>query len=147
MQLKSPPINVGSHMQKVATKLGHEVTVFSSGHQAYSNYTTTAELPSFESLAESFFSLAETRLSETQKFVLWMSARLLKFHTLTVTALADLLSRRSTVPYSTVKWNLRTLMELGFITGGDSESRGRPASLTASASMLAEHLERTNNWE
>ncbi|MGY5875323.1 MAG: hypothetical protein RTU30_06235 [Candidatus Thorarchaeota archaeon] len=147
MKVTNPPINVGSHMQKVAMKLGHEVSVFSSGHEAYSNYSTTAELPSFESLAESFFSLAETRLSETQKFVLWMSARLLKYHKLTVTALADLLSRRSTVPYSTVKWNLRTLMELGFLMGGDSESRGTPASLTASASMLAEYLDRTNNWE
>ena len=126
-------------------KLGHEVSGFSSGHQAYSLKTQTADLPSFESLMESFFSLAEARLTSTQKFVLRMCKQLLRFHTLTVTALADLLSRSSTVKYSTAKWNLRSLMELGFLTGGDAECRGLPASLTTSASMLADYLDRSND--
>jgi hypothetical protein len=121
-------------------KLGHEVNVFSSGHEAEFSHTACTELPSFDSLAESFFKLAEARMSDTMKLLLRMSEQLLRFHTLTVTALADMLSRRSNVPYSTVKWNLRLLMELGLLIGGDTEHRGRPASLTPTACMLVHYL-------
>ncbi len=68
------------------------------------------------------------------------SQRLLKFHDLTVTALADLVSRSSSIPYSTVKWNLRSLREMGLLTGGDMRSKGEPARLTPEALMLADYL-------
>ena len=95
---------------------------------------------SFRSLVASFFRLANSRLSDTQKTVLTESHRLLKFHDLTVTALADLVSRYSSVPYSTVKWNLRSLKDMGLLTGGDMSSKGEPAQLTPEAQMLADHL-------
>ena len=97
----------------------------------------------FQSLAASFFRLAEARMSDTQKQVLRMSHELLKYHELSMTALADLVSRRSTVAYSTCKWNLRSLKNMGLLTGGDLESRGQLARLTLEAQMLADYLENT----
>ncbi|MFW9944597.1 MAG: hypothetical protein ACFFB7_06325 [Candidatus Sifarchaeia archaeon] len=79
-------------------------------------------------------------MSENQKLVLRVSAELLKYSDLTVTALADLVSRRTTVPYSTAKWNLRSLMNMGLLTGGDMENKGQPARLTSSAIMLVDFL-------
>jgi hypothetical protein len=70
-----------------------------------------------------------------------MSAKVLEYHDLTVTALADYMSQRSHVPYSTLKWNLRLLTKMGLLLGGDTENRGRKASLTGAARMLVRHLE------
>jgi hypothetical protein len=118
--------------------------VFSSGHQVSEQFTHPADKPTFESLAASFLRLADLRLNSSQKTVLRMSAQLLEHHCLTVTGLADLLSRRSTVPYSTAKWNLRSLMDLELLAGGDSQSRGLQASLTPSGQMLAAYLEESD---
>ncbi|MFX1369864.1 MAG: hypothetical protein ACFFAY_14810 [Promethearchaeota archaeon] len=128
----------------MSTKSTHEVNVFSSGNEASENYKYQAK-PSFESLASSFLLLADDRMSHTQKLVLQMSARLLRHHDLTVTALADLVSRRSSVPYSTVKWNLRSLMDLGFLYGGSSQNKGQPAKCSDSALMLVAYLEEQND--
>jgi DNA-binding transcriptional ArsR family regulator len=95
---------------------------------------------SFQSLASSFFRLAETRLSDTQKQVLRMSHKVLTFHELTLTALAELVSRSSSLAYSTVKWNLRALKNMGLLTGGNLDSKGQRACLTNEARMLAEYL-------
>jgi DNA-binding transcriptional ArsR family regulator len=97
---------------------------------------------SFNRLVASFFQLANARMSDTQKTVLKLSRQLLKFNSLTVTALADLVSRRSNVPYSTVKWNLRSLKEMGLLTGGDMNCKGERASLTREAQMLADYFEK-----
>jgi len=96
----------------------------------------------FNSLVASFFQLAEARMSDTQKTVLKLSKRLLKFNDLTVTALADQVSRRSNVPYSTVKWNLRSLKDMGLLTGGDLSCKGERASLTREAQMLADYFDK-----
>jgi len=133
------PINVGSQTQKVSPKFTQEVNVFSSAHQVQQSHEPFAK-PSFDSLAASFFSLADLRMSENQKLVLRVSAELLKHNDLTVTALADLVSRRTTVPYSTAKWNLRSLISMGLLTGGDMENKGQPARLTSAALMLADFL-------
>ena len=95
----------------------------------------------FQSLAASFFKLADARLSDTQKQVLRMSHELLKHHEMTLTALADQVSRRSTVPYSTCKWNLRSLKNMGLLNGGNLGSKGQLACLTTEAQMLADYLE------
>ena len=124
----------------MSIKLTHEVNVFSSGHEASEEHKYQAR-PSFESLASSFFRLADDRMSQTQKLVLWMSARLLRYHDLTVTALADLVSRRSSVPYSTVKWNLRCLIHLGLLHGGNTSKRGQKARCSETGLMLAEFFE------
>jgi DNA-binding transcriptional ArsR family regulator len=105
--------------------------VFSSDRKVSTN---------FNSLVASFFRLAESRLSTTQKTVLMRSYMALRFHDLTVTALADQVSRSSKVPYSTVKWNLRSLKEMGLLTGGDLSSKGELAQLTPEAQMLADYL-------
>lgn len=96
---------------------------------------------SFNSLVASFFRLAEARMSDTQKTVLKLSHQVLKFNDLTVTALADLVSRRSNVPYSTAKWNLRSLREMGLLTCGNSYCKGGNARLTREARMLADYFE------
>lgn len=95
----------------------------------------------FQSLAASFFRLADARLSDTQKQVLRMSRELLKHHEMTLTALADQVSQRSAVPYSTVKWNLRSLKNMGLLNGGTLSSKGQLACLTTEAQMLADYLE------
>ena len=96
----------------------------------------------FNSLVASFFQLASARMSDTQKTVLKMSHHLLKFNDLTVTALADRVSRRSNVPYSTAKWNLRSLKEMGLLTGGNTHCKGEYARLTREAHMLADYFDR-----
>jgi DNA-binding transcriptional ArsR family regulator len=126
------PINIGSQTQKVTIKLRHEVNVFSSDRKV----STT----NFNSLVTSFFHLAEARMSDTQKTVLKLSHQILKFNDLTVTALADLVSRRFSVPYSTVKWNLRSLKEMGLLTSGSSHCKGGRVSLTRAAQMLADYF-------
>jgi len=122
-------------------KLATEVSVFSSGHKA--NFTESAykELPSFQCLMNSFLKLAESRMSDAMKRTLMLSARLLRFHVLTITSLADKISRKSSMPYSTVKWNLRYLMRLGLIDGGDNDHRGKEARLTKIGCFLVQHME------
>ena len=125
----------------MSAKFAKEVNVFSSANQVFQESHKPFAKPSFESLAASFLSLAEMRMSETQKHVLRVSAQLLRHNDLTVTALADLVSRRTSVAYSTVKWNLRSLLDLGLLSGGDMENRGQLAKLTDAAVMLANFLE------
>jgi hypothetical protein len=96
--------------------------------------------PSFESLQSAFLKLAETRLSPTQKTVLQASVNALQYREMTLTALADLVSRKTSVPYSTVKWNLRTLVDLGLLFGGDAVNRGEPARFSNEAVMVVQHL-------
>ncbi len=96
----------------------------------------------FCSLAAAFCTLADARLTDTQKQVLVVSYRLLEFRELSMTALADLVSRNSSVPYSTVKWNLRSLREMSLMSGGDLTSKGEPAKLTEEARMLAAYFEK-----
>ncbi|MHA1247950.1 MAG: hypothetical protein ACTSPE_11530 [Candidatus Thorarchaeota archaeon] len=96
--------------------------------------------PALDMLMRSFLQLADMRLTDTQKTVLRVSAEVLRFHELTMTALADMVSRRTGIPYSTVKWNLRFLADLGLINGGNHRSRGRKAELTGPATMLVRYL-------
>lgn len=133
------PIDVGS-LRQVGAKSADEVDTFSGGRESPELDAKPTEKPSFESLASAFLRLADVRMSDTQKAVLRTTAWLLTFHDLTVTGLADQVSRRSSLPYSTVKWNLRALMELGLLVGGDKATRGLQASLTATGIMLADYL-------
>jgi DNA-binding transcriptional ArsR family regulator len=98
----------------------------------------------FSSLVATLLQLANARLSNTQKTVLMAAHRLLKHNDLTVTALADQVSRRSAVPYSTVKWNLRSLKEMGLLKCGDMCSKGENACLTFEAKMLADFFEKNH---
>ncbi len=94
----------------------------------------------FCGLVEVFINIASARMSDSQKLVLCTSYDVLKHNNMTLTALADVISRRTGVPYSTVKWNLRSLVDLGLLVGGDANNRGEPACFTESGLMLVEHL-------
>ena len=134
-----PPIDVGSQLQKVNVKLPLEVAAFSTGLSACKECERTS---SFANLATAYLSLAEARMSTTQKIVLKSSVHVLTHNELTLTSLADRVSRKTGVPYSTVKWNVRALVNLGLLKGGDVSSRGQLASFTLTADMLAKYLER-----
>ncbi len=97
--------------------------------------------PSFRSLAIVFVNLAESKMSQTQKLVLIESERTLRFREISLTSLADLISRSTGVAYSTVKWNIRSLVSMGFLVGGDATNRGEPARCTEVAKMLVNHLD------
>ena len=60
---------------------------------------------------------------------------------MTLTSLADRISRTTKIPYSTVKWNLRVLVNLGLLVGGSAESRGKHAGFTSIAVMLIAFFE------
>jgi DNA-binding transcriptional ArsR family regulator len=120
--------------------------MFSSGHKATEQNSTPKRHTSFENLAATFFKVADARLSDTQKQLLCECYSVLTYHKLAVTALADLVSQRTKVPYSTVKWNLRSLMDMGLLEGGNSERRGRHARLTSSAEMLVRYLSKTEEY-
>jgi hypothetical protein len=135
------PIVVGSEVQQVSTKSPLKVNVFSSRPEACSMCEQSPYGSAFESLKSAFLSMAEARLSPTQKKVLQSSVKTLEYRDLTLTALADQVSRKSGVAYSTVKWNLKSLVEMGLLVGGDTTNRGAPAEFTEVAIMLAKHLE------
>jgi hypothetical protein len=131
------PIDLGLQTQKVTLKLSH--TAVNAFLRSFSGREVST---TFQSLLASFLQLADARLSDTQKQVLRMSRDLLKFHELTMTSLADLMSQRSNVPYSTCKWNLRSLKDMGLLTGGDLQNKGQFACLSDEARMLVDYLER-----
>lgn len=133
-----PPIDVGSQLQKVNAKLPLEVAAFSTGLSACKECERTS---SFTNLATAYLSLAEARMSTTQKIVLKSSVQMLTSNELTLTSLADKVSRKTGVPYSTVKWNVRVLVNLGLLNGGDIHRRGKLASFTTTADMLVRYLE------
>ncbi|MDF1538391.1 MAG: hypothetical protein P1Q69_05770 [Candidatus Thorarchaeota archaeon] len=125
----------------MSTKSPLKVNVFSSRPDACAMCEQSPYGPAFESLKSAFLNMAETRLSPTQKTVLQCSVRTLEFRTLTLTALADQVSRKTGVAYSTVKWNLKSLVEMSLLTGGDADNRGEHARFSEVAVMLAKHLE------
>lgn len=96
---------------------------------------------SFRRLVSVFLKLAESKMNSTQKAVLVCSVNLLRHREVSLTSLADMVSRKSGVAYSTVKWNLRSLVSMGLLAGGDSSNRGEPAQFTEEALMLVEYLE------
>ncbi len=133
------PIVVGSsQLQKVNIKLPLVVAAFSTGLSACKECERTS---SFKNLANAYLSLADARMSDTQKLVLKKSVYVLTHNELTLTSLADRVSRKTGVPYSTVKWNVRALVDLGLLVGGDASRRGHLASFTSTAYMLVEYLE------
>jgi len=138
MKQRPMPIDIRSQTRKVTVKLSHaEVTAFLRSFSECEVSTT-----SFLSLLASFLILAEARLSDSQKLVLRMSRELLRYHEMTLTALADMVSRRSAVPYSTCKYNLSTLKDMGLLMGGDLRNKGQVARLTYEAQLLVDYLER-----
>lgn len=135
------PIDGGSRLPKVNVKLPLEVDAFSSGPSACEECERYLDKSSFEKLAAAYFNLADARLGETQKTVLRCSVKVLTHNKTTLTSLADKISRKTQIPYSTVKWNLRSLVGLGLLVGGDTIRRGQMAEFTSTARMLVDFLE------
>ncbi len=127
----------------MSTKSPLKVNVFSSRPDACTMCEQSPYGPAFESLKSAFLNMAEARLSPTQKTVLQSSVSVLEFRDLPLTALADQVSRNTCIAYSTVKWNLKSLVEMSLLVGGDAVNRGEPARFSAVAVMLAKHLKST----
>ncbi|MFW9918233.1 MAG: hypothetical protein ACFFED_01425 [Candidatus Thorarchaeota archaeon] len=125
----------------MSAKLPDKVIVFSDGSKTCPMCEQTPYGSSFRSLASVFLKLAESKMNPTQKSVLVHSVNTLRYREVSLTTLADLVSRKSGVAYSTVKWNLRSLVAMGFLVGGDINNRGEPAHFTEEALMLVEYLE------
>ncbi len=115
--------------------------MFSNGSKTCPMCEQTLFGSSFRSLASVFLKLAESKMNSTQKSVLVYSVKTLRYNEVSLTSLADLVSRKSGVAYSTVKWNLRSLVSMGLLIGGDTTNRGEPAQFTEEALMLVEYLE------
>ncbi len=115
--------------------------MFSSGSKTCPMCEQTLYGSSFRTLASVFLKLAESKMNSTQKSVLAHSVNILRYREVSLTTLADMVSRKSGVAYSTVKWNLRSLVSMGFLIGGDVNNRGEPARYTEEALMLVEYLE------
>ncbi len=134
------PIDVGSNVQ-VSAKSPQQVVMFSGSDKTCSMCKRTHLGSAFQRLASAFLKLAECKMNATQKLVLVHSVDVLRHREASLTALADLVSRRSGVAYSTVKWNLRFLVSVGLLIGGDATNRGAPAEFTDQALMLVEFFE------
>ncbi|MHA1636895.1 MAG: hypothetical protein ACTSUB_02665 [Candidatus Thorarchaeota archaeon] len=127
-------------LQKVNIKLPLDVNAFSNGLNACEECERFLDISSFDQLATAYFNLADARLSRTQKIALQCSVKVLTHNKMTLTSLADKISRRTQIPYSTVKWNLRSLVDLGLLVGGDAIRRGQLAGFTPIAKMLVAFL-------
>jgi hypothetical protein len=128
-------------------KLLPEVNLFSSGSDICRYCNIDSRFPSFKGLLSAYFSLAACKLSGTQKEVLRGCVNTLHRceHDMTLTALADQVSTKTGIPYSTVKWNMRVLVDLELLEGGDAENRGCPAQFTEVARLLVRELESTES--
>ncbi len=124
----------------MSVKSTHEVDLFSSGYKAREENELNSSWQFFETLVNTFLVFAETKLSRTQKTVLCSCAQMLKYDSYTITGLADQVSRKSGLPYSTVKWNLRELIRLGLVKGGNENNKGVKAEMTEPGIMLVTHL-------
>ncbi|TFG14841.1 hypothetical protein EU537_02565 [Candidatus Thorarchaeota archaeon] len=62
---------------------------------------------------------------------------------MTLTALADQVSTKTGIPYSTVKWNMRVLVDLELLQGGNADNRGCPAEYTEVARLVVNELDST----
>ncbi len=128
-------------------KLLSEVNLFSSGSDVCQYCDVELNPLSFRGLLSAYFSMAAYKLSETQKEVLRNCVVTLSWceRDMTLTALADCVSTNTGIPYSTVKWNMRVLVDLELLDGGDANNRGCPAKFTEVARLLVNELESTKS--
>lgn len=126
-------------------KLLPEVNLFSSGSDICRYCDIGSNLPSFRGLLSAYLSLAAYKLSETQKEVLRGCVHTLHWceQDMTLTALADQVSTKTGIPYSTVKWNMRVLVDLELLQGGNADNRGCPAEYTEVARLVVNELDST----
>ncbi len=96
-------------------------------------------------LAEGFTKLARNRLTKKQQKLLLATREANRYHpTLSYTALADYLSRKLKMPFSTVKFNLRVLRKTGLLTSFAFDKQNNAATLSYSGQLLVQLLPHTN---
>jgi len=61
-------------------------------------------------------------------------------HYFSVTNLVESLSEKHNIAPSTVRWNLKKLVELNLITAGNSKNKGIPVKLTDSGELVCKIL-------
>lgn len=89
-------------------------------------------------LAETLIQLACTRLTAKQRQLIIAADKLLRrTPQLSLSALADRLSRNLNMPFSTVKFNLRVLREAGLLVMRDTQRGKRFAALSWGGELLA----------
>ena len=91
-------------------------------------------------LGEHLLELAQSVLSEKQKFLLVSASEELRYDSMTLTRLCETLSRGLKMSYSTVKWNMKRLRVLKLLYGGTEHSKGVRAELTPLGRLIASML-------
>jgi hypothetical protein len=95
-------------------------------------------------LAEAFVQLARTRLTAKQRKLLVASRKALRHRpTLSLSALADHLSRNLPMPLSTVKFNLAVLRRAGLLQNRCLAKRRNTVNLSPAGRLLAQSLPET----
>jgi hypothetical protein len=98
-------------------------------------------------LSEHLLELAQSVLSEKQKFLLVSASEELRYDSITLTRLSERLSRGLKMSYSTVKWNLKRLRVLKLLYGGTESCKGTPAKLTPLGRLIASMLAQSGNGQ
>ncbi len=96
-------------------------------------------------LALAFSKLAKTRLTEKQQFLLFATQHTLRYHSnLSLTALADYLSKKLRMPLSTTKFNLKILKDAGLLECTFKRKRRATTSLSYGGQLLTQLLQEPN---
>jgi hypothetical protein len=96
-------------------------------------------------LSEHLLELAQSVLSEKQKFLLVCASEELRYDSMTLTRLCERLCRELRMSYSTVKWNIKRLKVLKLLYGGSENSKGTHAQLTPLGQLITSMLTQDGN--
>lgn len=96
-------------------------------------------------LGEHLLEMAQSVLSERQKFLLVSASEELRYDSMTLTRLCERLSHGLRMSYSTVKWNIKRLRILKLLYGGTENSKGAHAQLTPLGHLIASMLTLNGN--
>jgi hypothetical protein len=92
-------------------------------------------------LADGFTKLARNRLTKKQQKLLLATREANRYRPmLSYTALADYLSRKLKMPFSTVKFNLRVLRKTGLLTTLATDKQSNAATLSHCGQLLVQLL-------
>ena len=99
----------------------------------------------FLQLASAFSMLAKSRLTRKQLFLLFATRQALRYHPdLSLTGLAEYLSRKWQLPLSTAKFNLKTLRDAGLLETRSTTKRRTTLSLSFGGQLLLQLLPEPN---
>jgi hypothetical protein len=96
-------------------------------------------------LVERLFDMAQSILTERQKFLLVSAVTELRWNSMTLTALCERLARELGMSYSTVKWNVKRLTVMRLLSGGTENTKGTRAQLTPLGHLIVSMLSQNGN--